>query len=175
MNKIPGQDGYTLVYDFINEGPRIFIPLLGFIAAIIGYYHIKSSIKSTDKRTDVFGVSEQNKKGCFGLILLLGGVCFGLYALGIIDYFKTRDIYFRKRYQQVSGYVTNVNIFTTGKFDAMSFDVGGYKFLYSSNDILNYGCTYQDIAPSRIRDSTYVRLTFYNKNGNNLTLKVETK
>lgn len=165
--KLPDSEGYILLYDFINEPPRLFFPLVFFAFAISGYLLIKSSLKPSS--------AESNKKGIIGMVGLLMGLCLGFWSLNLSDYFETRSIYKKGGLKVVSGPVTELIINNKGKNNSMEFVVYGQHFRLCTNELRNYGCTYSDFDYIHIGDSTFLKLAYFVKGGQNIILRAETK
>lgn len=174
--RLKGEDGYILLYDFLDQPPRIFAPLLCFGVAIFGYYLIKSSFKeeNLNKKNEI-GISESFKRFLSGFVMLIFGILLGFYILNLSDYFKTRTICKQNNLTVTSGYVTDFEARTLGKNPAMSFSVNQKRFGFSSRDLTYYGCEYQDLEDSDIQDSTFLEIYSFNKNGRNIVVKVRSK
>lgn len=174
--KLPDSDGYILIYDFLDQPPRLFFPLIFFGFAIAGYFLIKSSLKPTshdDK--DIFGVKNSSKKGIIGLFFILFGLSMGFWSLNLSDYFRTRSVYKNGDLKIVSGPATNLVINNKGKNDNMDFYVSGQRFRLGTNDLRKYGCTYSDFNYINMEDSTYLKITYFVKDGQNIILRAQTK
>ena len=174
--KVPDSDGYILIYDFLDQPPRLFFSIIFFAFAISGFLLIKSSLKPTsnDDR-DLSGVKNSSKKGIIGLLGILLGLLGGFWSLNITDYFKTRSVCKSGDITIVSGPVTNLVINNKGKNDDMDFYVNGQRFRLGTNDLRNYGCTYSDFDYINIQDSTFLRLAYFVKDGQNIIVRAQTK
>lgn len=165
--KLPDSDGFILLYDFLDEPPRLFFPLAFFAFAISGFILIKSSTKTKN--------SDSSKKSIVGLMGIILGLSLGFWCLNLSDYFKTRSVYKNNDLTIVSGPVTKLVINNKGKNDNMEFYVGGQRFTLSTNDFRNYGCTYSDFDDANIQDSTFLKISYFVKDGQNIVLRVQTK
>ena len=165
--KLPDSDGFILLYDFLDEPPRLVFPLVFFAFAISGFFLIKSSVKTTN--------SDSSKKSIIGLIGIVFGLSLGFWSLNLSDYFKTRSVCKNGGLTIVSGPVTNLVINNKGKNDNMEFYVSGQRFRLSTNDFRNYGCTYSDLDYINIQDSTFLKISYFVKDGQNIILRAQTK
>ena len=174
---LPDADGYILIYDFLDQPPRLFVPIIFFGLAISGFFLIKSSLKRTsiNEEKDLLGVKNSSRKSIIGLVGILLGLLGSFWSLNITDYFKTRSLCKSGDLTIVSGPVTNLVINNKGKNDNMDFYVSGQRFGLSTNDLRNYGCTYSDFDNINIEDSTFLKITFFVKDGQNIILRAQTK
>jgi hypothetical protein len=169
-------DGFILLYDFLDEPPRLFLPLVFFGFAVFGFFLIKSSLKpSATVDKDLLGVKNSTKKGVVGLLAILLGLSMGFWSLNIPDYFRTRSICKKGDFSIVSGPVTNLIINNKGKNDNMEFYVQGQRFMLNTNDFRHYGCTYSDFDRVNIQDSTFLKIAYMLKDGQNIILRAQTK
>ena len=127
--------------------------------------------KETGER-DHLGFLVSSKKIIIGLIFLLFGFCMFVFTFNLSDYFNTRKIYKTAKFKTTEGYVRDSKV-TLGKVDRLEFYINEAYFEIASNNIIDYGCRFQDIKFNEIPDSTYLKISYIQKSGHNVILKLE--
>jgi hypothetical protein len=174
MSNLPDQDGFYLIYDFINQMPNILLPLFFFGVAFFGYYSIKRTIKSNDDSVkDIMGISEYSKKIILGFIGMTVGIIAGFYTLGLGDYFSVRKIYYSNKAKTTEGYVSGLT-FSHGKKDKVEFTINNVHFVFGQV-LFGADCSYSDIMCFDLKDSTYMKIKYFLKDDEVKVLKVMTK
>lgn len=162
-----------VLYDFIEESPRIFTSIICLIPCIVGYFIIRHTMRNDENgEKDQLGVLVSSKKIIIGLFFILFGFLMFIFTFNLGDYFNTRKIYKKSKFQFTEGYLRGTRI-VLGKVDRLNFYINDAYFELASNNIIDYGCNFQDIKFNEIPDSTYLKISYIQKSGHNVILKME--
>jgi len=173
--RLPDSDGYTLIYDFLEEPPNILGPIICIIIAIFGFYLVGSSFSKKNWSTkDILGVTDGTKKAIIGLVLLVGGLGMAYHFLNPSEYSKLKKMTKQENLLIVSGKVTNLERDYHSKHGHIEFQINGQRFRFYDGGN-SYGCGYNDLADENIQDSTFLEIHYLKKDGQNVAVRIRTK
>jgi hypothetical protein len=120
---------------------------------------------------DSMGILVSSKKIIIGLIFIPFGLLMSFSDLNLGGYFKAKRVYDKDNLSITEGYVSGLKLYF-GKHDNMEFYINGKYF--QLNDRNNYSCRFNDISYySEIQDSTYLKISHYSIDNQDIIFKIE--
>lgn len=163
----------TILYNFADTYPRMSIIRFGsFILSIVGYFLIRHTMKTKETgEVDSMGILDSSKNIIIGLIFIPFGLFISFSDLNLSGYFKAKKVYDKNDLIVTEGYVSRLKVYL-GKHDNLEFFINGKYFKLEDRN--NYSCRFGDILYySEIQDSSYLKITHYSIDEQDIIFKIE--